>query len=75
MANYGTRYVKKKTPWAAFAFLLLFFLVLGYIISGLYVAPANLKGDYNAPKPPADGLKLCGIGCKRRHTEKTWKNI
>ena len=48
MANYGTRYVKKKTPWAAFAFLLLFFLLLGYIISGLYVAPANLKGDYNA---------------------------
>lgn len=48
MANYGTRYVKKKTPWAAFAFLLLFFLVLGYIISGLYVAPADLKGDYNA---------------------------
>lgn len=48
MANYGTRYVKKKTPWAAFAFLLLFFLLLGYIISGLYVAPASLKGDYNA---------------------------
>ena len=48
MANYGTRYVKKKTPWAAFAFLLLFFLLLGYIISGLYVAPADLKGDYNA---------------------------
>ena len=43
MANYGTRYVKKKTPWAAFAFLLLFFLLLGYIISGLYVAPADLK--------------------------------
>lgn len=48
MANYGTRYEKKKTPWAAFAFLLLFFLLLGYIISGLYVAPADLKGDYNA---------------------------
>ena len=48
MANYGTRYEKKKTPWAAFAFLLLFFLMLGYIISGLYVAPENLKGDYNA---------------------------
>lgn len=48
MANYGTRYVKKKTPWAAFAFLLLFFLLLGYIISGLYVAPASLEGDYNA---------------------------
>lgn len=48
MANYGTRYVKKKTPWGAFICLLVLFLVLGYLISGLYVCPTDLKGDYNA---------------------------
>ena len=48
MANYGTRYVKKKTPWLAFALLLVGFLLLGYLISGLYAAPAELKGNYNA---------------------------
>lgn len=48
MANYGTRYVKKKTPWGAFICLLLIFLALGYLISGLYVCPTDLKGDYNA---------------------------
>lgn len=48
MANYGTRYVKKKTPWLAFALMLIVFLILGYLISGVYVAPKELKGDYNA---------------------------
>ena len=48
MANYGTRYVKKKTPWGAFICLLVLFLALGYLISGLYVCPTDLKGDYNA---------------------------
>lgn len=45
MANYGTRYVKKKTPWLAFALMLIVFLILGYLISGVYVAPKELKGD------------------------------
>ena len=48
MANYGSRYVKKKTPWLAFCLVLVGFLILGYMVSGLYVAPAELKGDYNA---------------------------
>lgn len=48
MANYGTRYIKKKTPWLAFALMLIVFLILGYLISGVYVAPKELKGDYNA---------------------------
>lgn len=48
MANYGTRYVKKKTPWGTFICLLVLFLALGYLISGLYVCPTDLKGDYNA---------------------------
>ena len=48
MANYGTRYVKKQTPWLAFALMLIVFLILGYLISGVYVAPKELKGDYNA---------------------------
>lgn len=48
MANYGTRYIKKKTPWLAFAMMLIVFLILGYLISGVYVAPKELKGDYNA---------------------------
>ena len=47
MANYGTRYVKKTTPWLAFALMLIVFLILGYLISGVYVAPKELKGDYN----------------------------
>ena len=45
MANYGSRYVKKKTPWLAFCLVLVGFLILGYMVSGLYVAPAELKGD------------------------------
>lgn len=48
MANYGTRYIKKKIPWLAFALMLIVFLILGYLISGVYVAPKELKGDYNA---------------------------
>lgn len=48
MVNYGTRYIKKKTPWLAFALMLIVFLILGYLISGVYVAPKELKGDYNA---------------------------
>lgn len=48
MANYGTRYIKKKTPWLVFALMLIVFLILGYLISGVYVAPKELKGDYNA---------------------------
>lgn len=39
MANYGTRYEKKETPYGLYAALLVVMLLAGYVLSGLYVAP------------------------------------
>lgn len=41
MANYGTRYQKKETPYGVFLFILVVFLIMGYFLSGLY----NLTGS------------------------------
>lgn len=48
MANYGTRYKKKKTPWGALLLLLPLFMYLGFLISGINKAPDSLNGDYQS---------------------------
>ncbi len=42
MASYGTRYIKKKTPYGLYFALLVIFLIVGYFVSGLYNIP-NVK--------------------------------
>ena len=42
MASYGTRYIKKKTPYGLYFALLVIFLIAGYFVSGLYNIP-NVK--------------------------------
>lgn len=39
MANYGSRYQKKETPYGVFFFVLVVFLVFGYFLSGLFIIP------------------------------------
>lgn len=72
MANYGSRYQKKETPYGAFLFLLFIFLIIGYCLSGLYnLADSDMifqeqlryvflhpLSDYNEKTPAVMGAAL-----------------